>query len=202
MESSPTMRNMSFPRSSRRTFQCRKMWFMKYMWKTLVQCHIDYCSQLYLFAWDLQKIEYLQRICTTKIPELKTLNYWQKLKQMKAERYKALYIRKILKGLVPNCGIETAYKLGLSCAKLRSCSKLAYPADFRREWFYVYILFVCEGESKKFKTMFDSMSLHFHQFGASSVLLLLHKQILVSPLLLFLLSFLPIRVTWNNSIFF
>ena len=61
-------------------------------------------------------------------------------------------------------------KLGLSCAKLRSCSKLAYPADFCKEWFQVDILFVCE-----LKTMFDSMSLHFHQFRACFVLLFLHK---------------------------
>ena len=33
-----------------------------------------------------------------------------------------------------------------------------------------------------FKTTFDLMSLHFCQFGASLVLLFLHKQILVSPL--------------------
>ena len=98
-----------------RTFQCRKTWFMKFMWKTLVQCHIDYCSQLYLCTpGDIQKIENLQRIYTRKIPELKNLNYWQRLKQLqmlsqerRAERYKALYIWKILEGLVPNCGLET-----------------------------------------------------------------------------------------------
>ena len=98
-----------------RTFQCRKTWFMKFMWKTLVQCHIDYCSQLYLCTpGDLQKIENFQRIYTRKIPELKNLNYWQRLKKLqmlsqerRAERYKALYIWKILEGLVPNCGLET-----------------------------------------------------------------------------------------------
>ena len=50
-----------------RTFQCRKTWFMKFMWKTLVQCHIDYCSQLYLCSpGDLQKVENLQRTCFKK----------------------------------------------------------------------------------------------------------------------------------------
>ena len=63
-----------------RTFQCRKTWFMKFLWKTLVQCHIDYCSQLYLCSsGDLQNIENLQRIYTKKIPEVKNLNYWQRL---------------------------------------------------------------------------------------------------------------------------
>ena len=30
-----------------RTFSNRKSWFLKFMWKSLVQGHIDYCSQLY-----------------------------------------------------------------------------------------------------------------------------------------------------------
>ena len=29
------------------TFSNRQSWFMKQMWKTLIQGHIDYCSQLY-----------------------------------------------------------------------------------------------------------------------------------------------------------
>ena len=96
-----------------RTFQCRKSWFMKQMWKTLVQCHIDYCSQLYLPSrpGDLQRIEDLQRMYTRKIPEVKGMNYWQRLKHLKmlsqerrSERYRAIYVWKILEGLVPNCG--------------------------------------------------------------------------------------------------
>ena len=98
-----------------RTFQCRSTWFMKFMWKTLVQCHVDYCSQLYLPSkpGDIQKIENLQRIYTRKIPEVHHLDYWQRLKQLKMlsqerrmERYRALYVWKILEGLVPNCGLE------------------------------------------------------------------------------------------------
>ena len=98
-----------------RTFQCRKTWFMKFMWKTLVQCHVDYCSQLYLPSkpGDLQKIENLQRIYTSKIPEVKQLNYWQRLSHLKMlsqerrmERYSAIYVWKILEGIVPNCGLE------------------------------------------------------------------------------------------------
>ena len=82
-----------------RTFQCRKTWFMKFMWKTLVQCHIDYK---------------IIRIYTRKIPEVKNLNYWQRLKELKmlsqerrAERYKAIYVWKILEKIVPNCGLVT-----------------------------------------------------------------------------------------------
>ena len=68
-----------------RTFQSRNTWFMKYMWKTLVQCHIDYCSQLYLPGKlsDLERLENLQRVYTKKIPAVKHLDYWQRLKELK-----------------------------------------------------------------------------------------------------------------------
>ena len=98
-----------------RTFQSRNTWFMKYMWKTLVQCHIDYCSQLYLpgKSSDLERLENLQRIYTKKIPAVKHLDYWQRLKELKMlsqerrmERYRAIYVWKMVEGLVPNCGLE------------------------------------------------------------------------------------------------
>ena len=88
---------------------------MKYMWKTLVQCHIDYCSQLYLPGKpsDLERLENLQRVYTKKIPAVKHLDYWQRLKELKMlsqerrmERYRAIYVYKVVEGLVPNCGLE------------------------------------------------------------------------------------------------
>ena len=44
-----------------RTFKCRTTTFMKQMWKSLVQGHIDYCSQLWqpIQSGDLQRIENL-----------------------------------------------------------------------------------------------------------------------------------------------
>ena len=46
-----------------RTFQSRNTWFTKFMWKTLIQVHVDYCSQLYFPAKssDMEKIENLQK---------------------------------------------------------------------------------------------------------------------------------------------
>ena len=98
-----------------RTFNCRKSWFLKFMWKTLVQGHVDYCSQLY-FPYkqsDMEKIENLQKIYTRKFPEMKNEDYWQRLKSLKMfsqerrmERYRCIYLWKIMEGLVPNCGIE------------------------------------------------------------------------------------------------
>ena len=67
-----------------RTFQTRKTWFMKMMWKTLVQGHVDYCSQLYFpHKSDMEKLENLQKIYTRKIPEVRDLNYWERLKHLK-----------------------------------------------------------------------------------------------------------------------
>ena len=101
-----------------RTFQSRNINFMKFMWKTLIQGHIDYCSQLYFPSQssDLQKIEQLQKTFTKKIPSIRNLNYWERLKTLKMysqqrrlERYRILYIWKILEGQVPNCGLVTKF---------------------------------------------------------------------------------------------
>lgn len=98
-----------------RTFRCRTTSFMKQMWKSLIQGHIDYCSQLWqpLQSGELQRIENLQKIYTKKIPQVRELNYWERLKVLKMnsqqrrfERYRILYIWKVLEGLAPNCGIE------------------------------------------------------------------------------------------------
>ena len=101
-----------------RTFQCRDVWFLKFMWKTLVQGHVDYCSQLYFphKSTDLERIENLQRIFTRKFPQLRGLDYWQRLQKLKMnsqerrmERYRALYVWKILEGISPNCGLEVTF---------------------------------------------------------------------------------------------
>ena len=51
-----------------RTFRSREDYFMKVMWKQLLQPHIDYCSQLYFpgQSADLARIENLQRKFTKK----------------------------------------------------------------------------------------------------------------------------------------
>ena len=82
-----------------RTFNCRNTNFMKFMWKSLVQGHIDYCSQLYFpnQTNQLEKIEELMKSFTKKIPQVKDLDYWSRLKHLKmysqqrrAERYKIM----------------------------------------------------------------------------------------------------------------
>jgi hypothetical protein len=93
-------------------------WFLKFMWTTLVQGHLDYCSQLYFpcKSSDMGKLEDLQRIYSRKIPEVSSLNYWERLQKLKmysqerrVERYRAIYIWKILEGISPNCGIQETF---------------------------------------------------------------------------------------------
>ena len=94
-----------------RTFVCRKTFFMKLLWKSLVQPNIDYCSQLLMpyKSGEIEKIENLQKQFTKRIPEVQTLNYWERLKSLKMlsqerrmERYRILYTWKILKRNLPN----------------------------------------------------------------------------------------------------
>ena len=63
---------------------------------------------------DMEKLENLQKIVTRKIPEVRDLNYWERLKHLKMnsqerrmERYRVIYVWKILEGFSPNCGLET-----------------------------------------------------------------------------------------------
>ena len=99
-----------------RTFKCRKTFFLKLLFKSLLQPHIDYCSQLYFPAKqnDMEKIENLQKNFFNKIPEVQHLNYWEKLKFLKMnsqerrmERYRILYVWKILEKKAMNCGLES-----------------------------------------------------------------------------------------------
>ena len=98
-----------------RSFHTRRLDVMKHLWKTLVQCHVDYCSQLYKpgQAQGLQSLERLFYNFTSKIPDIRNIDYWSRLKVLKMysqerrmERYRILYMWKILKGLVPNCGVQ------------------------------------------------------------------------------------------------
>ena len=98
-----------------RTFYTRNLSFMRYMWNTYVQPHIDYCSQLWSphDGGNLQRIEKLLQSFTARIPAIRHLNYWERLKsirmnseQRRLERYKIIYAWKIFEQKVPNCGLE------------------------------------------------------------------------------------------------
>ena len=121
-----------------RTFYSRKTLFLRQMFKSLVQPHLDYCSQLWspMEGPQMEKMEKVLKDFTKRIPELQGLNYWQRLEKIKMsseqrrmEIYKIIYIWKIMNDLVPNCGIvwsEAGERRGRMCQvpKLMGSSKV------------------------------------------------------------------------------
>ena len=99
-----------------RTFKSRSPELMLTTWKALVLPILDYCSQLWcpIAKGEIQKLEKIQQSFTRKI-KLNTpgLNYWDRLKHLRLyslerrrERYRILYVWKILENLVPNIASE------------------------------------------------------------------------------------------------
>ena len=94
-----------------RTFRSRTPLVMKTLWASLIQHILDYCSQLWcpITAGHIQKIEAIQQSFTRKIKLDHKLDYWGRLsslrmysQQRRRERYRIIYVWKILEGLVPN----------------------------------------------------------------------------------------------------
>ena len=61
----------------------------------------------------MDKIEKLLRDYSKRVPGLRDLGYWERLKTMgmnseqrRLERYKMIYVWKAMEGLVPNCGLK------------------------------------------------------------------------------------------------
>ena len=97
-----------------RTFRTREKQPMLTLWKQLILCDHDYCSQLWspTKTGEIQDLELLQKAFVRKIYGMQTLSYWEQLLELKMysmerrrERYMAIYTWRILEGHVPN--IET-----------------------------------------------------------------------------------------------
>ena len=65
-----------------RSFKCRKLKFIKHIWKMYIMPIIDYCSQLWAprNGGLLTKLEKLQKDFFGRIPEIRNFNYWEQLK--------------------------------------------------------------------------------------------------------------------------
>ena len=96
-----------------RTFQSRNAELLLTLWKSLVLPILDYCSQLWSpgKTGQIQEIEDIQKSFTRKIRSLRRDNYWERLNayklyslQRRRERYRILYVWKILEKIVPNVG--------------------------------------------------------------------------------------------------
>ena len=97
-------------------FSTRNVNFLCKIWKSLVQCHLDYGSILWAPVSKKTALKYMEgplRAFTRRGIDMKTKNYWDRLKafklysiQRRNERYKVLYIWKSLNGLVPSLGLS------------------------------------------------------------------------------------------------
>ena len=96
-----------------KVFQSLQRSLMLTLLKSLVIPLLEYCFQLSnpWKAKDIQAIEAIQRTFTCKITEVRHLNYWERLHELKLyslqrrrERYIIIYIWKITQHMVPNIG--------------------------------------------------------------------------------------------------
>ena len=96
-----------------RTFNTREALPMLTLWKSLVMSHLEYCSQLWcpLKKGEIQALEMVQRTFIRKITGMNELSYWEQLKKLnlyslerRRERYRIIYIWKVLEQRVPNIG--------------------------------------------------------------------------------------------------
>ena len=99
------------------TFYTRKPEFLRTMWRSLIQCHLDYGCVLWA-PYPSQKgkllwMESTLRSFTKKASNLSELDYWSRLKKMslnsvqrRVERFRIIYSWKSLHGLSPSLGME------------------------------------------------------------------------------------------------
>ena len=160
-----------------RSFYNNSLNFKRFMWKTYVQGLLDYGSQVWCPTDPslIAHLETTQRIFTVQTEGLQHLIYWDRLKEMKLysvqrrmERYRVIYLWKIMKGLVPNYGIDwdtterrgtnikipkTNYKHSALAKKMRNQSLVVHggkifnllPSDLRN----------CDYSLEQFKAKLD-----------------------------------------------
>ena len=98
-----------------RSFNLNTITFRSFLWRTYVLGIIDYGSQFWCPVDGnlMSRIENLQRKYTINTKGLENEDYWTRLRKMKLssierrfQRYRIIYIWKIINGFVTNCGLE------------------------------------------------------------------------------------------------
>ena len=123
----------------RRSFASRDHRLMKTLWQMYCQTVIDYGSQLW-FPTDsgqLGNLEALLRTYSSWFSGVSEMNYWQRLSflkfnsiQRRSERYRIIYIWKILEGKVPNPNIVW----NIEDKSGRLCSIRSLPPGYRNPY--------------------------------------------------------------------
>ena len=127
-----------------RTFKSRSPDLMLTLWRSLVLPILDYCSQLWSPSkvGDIQQIEEVQKVFTRKIQSANRKDYWDRLQtyhlyslERRRERYRILYVWKILEGLVPNLGgqSEISSKTSLRYGRLCRLPRLNNTASSKHQ---------------------------------------------------------------------
>ena len=97
-----------------RSFRRRSKLVMMTIWKSLVQSKLDYCSQLWCPTdqASISRMESVARHFTAQVAGLDQLDYWDRLKNLRLysqerrrERYRILFIWKVLQGYVQGYSI-------------------------------------------------------------------------------------------------
>ena len=92
-----------------RTFRRRSRKLMLTLWKSLIQCKLDYCSQLWSphSQASIAKLESVAKHFTAQVGGLEGLDYWERLTELtmysqerRRERYQIIYIWKVSQLLV------------------------------------------------------------------------------------------------------
>ena len=99
-----------------RTFSTREVPFLRTLWRTIIQCHLDYGNILwapYSTKYKLRLLESPLREFTRRARGLQNVCYWDRLKtfklqsaQRRVERYRIIYTWKSLNGLAPSLGLK------------------------------------------------------------------------------------------------
>ena len=85
------------------------------MLRTYILPVMDYASQVWspVNQAELNELESVQRTYTHRTEDMSNLDYWQRLQKMnlqsiqrRHERYKIIYLWKIINGIVPQCDIR------------------------------------------------------------------------------------------------
>ena len=98
-----------------RTFRTRSVMFLRTLWNSLVQPHLDYCSVLWATAaskTQRQNLEGPLRSMTRSAWGMRNTSYWDRLSKFKLysnkrrmERYLCIYVWKSLHNVVPSLGL-------------------------------------------------------------------------------------------------
>jgi hypothetical protein len=92
-------------------FKSRDRTVMLTLYKSLIRSILDYCSPLWapVAIGQIQLVESVQRTFTSRISNMRELNYWDRLKELhlmsiqrRHERYFMIYMFKLRTSLVPN----------------------------------------------------------------------------------------------------